>query len=338
MKLLVTGGAGFIGSNFVRYWVDQHPGDAVVAYDALTYAGNPANLADLADRAILVEGDVCDPEAARRAVEAHDIDTIVNFAAESHNSLAILDPARFFRTNVLGTQTMLDVARLLELPRFHHISTCEVYGDLPLDADEAFTEEHPYRPRTPYNASKAGADHAVRAYIETFGVPATITNCSNNYGPYQFPEKVIPLFTANALDDRPLPLYASTENRREWLHVLDHCRAIETVLERGRIGETYHVGSGVEASIQEIADAVLEALGKPSSLKTIVPDRPGHDRRYLLDCSKIRCELGWEPTIGFAEGLAGTVAWYADNRDWWEPLRDRAPVVETAWSAAPAAG
>ncbi len=338
MKLLVTGGAGFIGSNFVRYWVERHPGDTVVAYDALTYAGNPANLADLGDRAALVQGDVCDPEAARRAVEDHGVDTIVHFAAESHNSLAVLDPARFFRTNVLGTQTMLDVARQLELPRFHHISTCEVYGDLPLDTDEAFTEQHPYRPRTPYNASKAGADHAVRAYVETYGLPATITNCANNYGPYQFPEKVIPLFTANALDDRPLPLYASTQNRREWLHVVDHCRAIEAVLERGRIGETYHVGSGFEASIQEIADAVLDALGKPRSLQTIVPDRPGHDRRYLLDCTKIRDELGWEPTVGFAEGLAETVAWYAANRDWWEPLRDRAPVVETAWSVAPARG
>ncbi len=329
----MTGGAGFIGSNFVRYWVEHHPGDHVVAYDALTYAGNPANLADLGERAVLVEGDICDADAARQAVDEHRIDTIVHFAAESHNSLAVLDPTRFFHTNVVGTQTMLEVARHAEVARFHHISTCEVYGDLPLDTEEAFTEQHPYRPRTPYNASKAGADHAVRAYSETFGLPVTITNCANNYGPYQFPEKVIPLFTANALDDRPLPLYASTENRREWLHVVDHCRAIEAVLERGRLGETYHVGSGVEASIADIADAVLDTLGKPSSLKTIVPDRPGHDRRYLLDCTKIRTELGWEPTVEFAPGLAATVAWYAAHRDWWEPLRDRAPVVETAWSA-----
>ncbi|MDA8072605.1 MAG: dTDP-glucose 4,6-dehydratase [Actinomycetota bacterium] len=333
MRLLVTGGAGFIGSNFVRYWVEHHPGDHVVAYDALTYAGNPANLADLGERAVLVEGDICDADAARQTVDEHRIDTVVHFAAESHNSLAVLDPTRFFHTNVVGTQTMLEVARHAEVARFHHISTCEVYGDLPLDTEEAFTEQHPYRPRTPYNASKAGADHAVRAYSETFGLPVTITNCANNYGPYQFPEKVIPLFTANALDDRPLPLYASTENRREWLHVVDHCRAIEAVLERGRLGETYHVGSGVEASIADIADAVLDTLGKPSSLKTIVPDRPGHDRRYLLDCTKIRTELGWEPTVEFAPGLAATVAWYAAHRDWWEPLRDRAPVVETAWSA-----
>jgi len=334
VNILVTGGAGFIGSNFVRYWVDEHPGDQVVAYDVLTYAGNLPNLDDVAEQITFVQGDVCDTEHVLAVLEEHAVDTVVHFAAESHNSLAILDPARFFRTNVLGTQSMLEAARQAGTPRFHHISTCEVYGDLPLDSDDAFTEEHPYRPRTPYNASKAGADHAVRAYVETFGLAATITNCSNNYGPYQFPEKVIPLFVANALDDRPLPLYASTQNKREWLHVVDHCKAIDRVLHDGRIGETYHVGSGVEASIAEIADAVLGALGKPESLKTIVPDRPGHDRRYLLDCTKIRTELGWKPTIEFAQGLADTVNWYASHRSWWEPLRDRAPVVETAWSQA----
>ena len=332
MNLLVTGGAGFIGSNFVRYWVQEHPDDQVVVLDVLTYAGNRPSLDDVADRIVFLQGDVCDTDIAHGVLTEHDVDTIVHFAAESHNSLAVLDPGRFFRTNVLGTQSMLEAARRAGTARFHHISTCEVYGDLPLDTDEAFTEDHPYRPRTPYNASKAGADHAVRAYVETFGLAATITNCSNNYGPYQFPEKVIPLFTANALDDQPLPLYASTQNRREWLHVLDHCRAIDLVLQRGRIGETYHVGSGVEASIAEIADAVLGVLGKPASLKTIVPDRPGHDRRYLLDTTKIRTELGWAPTIGFEEGLAETVRWYADHRSWWAPLRDRAPVVETSWS------
>jgi dTDP-glucose 4,6-dehydratase len=195
-----------------------------------------------------------------------------------------------------------------------------VYGDLPLDSDDSFTEESPYRPRTPYNASKAAADHAVRAYHETYGLPVTITNCCNNYGPYQFPEKVIALFTTNALDDRPLPLYESTENKREWLHVLDHCRAVEAVLDRGQVGETYNVGSGVERSITEIADGVLGALGKPDSLKTIVPDRPGHDRRYLLDSAKIERELGWKPTIRFDEGLTDTVTWYATNREWWEAL------------------
>jgi dTDP-glucose 4,6-dehydratase len=331
MRLLVTGGAGFIGSNFVRYWVEQHPDDVVVAYDALTYAGIRANLDGVASRSSFVHGDIRDMDTAERTIKDFGIDTIVNFAAESHNSLAILDPGRFFSTNVLGTQTMLEAARRAEVTRFHHISTCEVYGDMDLDSDSAFTEDSPYRPRTPYNAAKAGGDHAVRAYFETFDLPITITNCSNNYGPYQFPEKVIPVFATKAIDDMPIPLYASTQNRREWLHVLDHCAAIEAVLERGRIGETYHVGSGVEKTIEQIADTVLEALGKPSSLKTIVPDRPGHDRRYLLDITKIRTELGWEPSITFEDGIAETVAWYADNRAWWEPLRDRAPVVEENW-------
>ncbi|HXH95753.1 MAG TPA: GDP-mannose 4,6-dehydratase, partial [Gaiellaceae bacterium] len=203
--------------------------------------------------------------------------------------------------------------------------------DLPLDGDEAFTEESPYRPRTPYNASKAGADHAVRAYFETYGLPVTITNCSNNYGPRQFPEKVIPLFVTNALDDRELPLYASTRNRREWLHVDDHCRAVELVLLEGREGETYNVGSGVERSIEELADEVLELTGKPATLKAIVPDRPGHDRRYLLDSSKLRRELAWEPEVAFEDGLRATVDWYRENREWWEPLRERAPVEERAW-------
>ncbi|MCA1691630.1 MAG: dTDP-glucose 4,6-dehydratase [Actinobacteria bacterium] len=337
MNLLVTGGAGFIGSNFVRHWVEGHPDDHVVAYDLLTYAGNRANLAGLEDRLALVVGDVCDVGQAMAALRDHDVDVVVHFAAESHNSLAVVDPGRFFRTNVLGTQAMLEAARQAGVARFHHISTCEVYGDLALDSEEAFTEESPYRPRTPYNASKAGSDHAVRAYAETYGLPVTITNCSNNYGPYQFPEKVIPLFISLAMDDRPLPLYASVDHRREWLHVLDHCRAIELVIQSGRVGETYHVGSGVERSIEQIADLVLTALGKPAELKTIVPDRPGHDRRYLLDWSKLNRELGWAPQIGFEEGLAATVAWYVDNRAWWEPLRDRAPVEEAAWAEAAAA-
>jgi dTDP-glucose 4,6-dehydratase len=335
VQLLITGGAGFIGSNFVRYWVEQHPEDGVVVYDLLTYAGNRDNLDDLGERVGFVGGDVADPVAAEKALRDHGIDAVVHFAAESHNSLAVKDPARFFRTNVIGTQTMLDAARVVGVDRFHHISTCEVYGDLDLDTDEVFTEETPYRPRTPYNASKAGADHAVRAYYETYGLPVTITNCCNNYGPYQFPEKIIPLFTTNALDGVPLPLYASTANRREWLHVDDHCRAIEAVLKGGQIGETYNVGSGAERSIDEIADAVLAALGAPSSLKTIVPDRPGHDRRYLLDSTKLRTQLGWEPEIPFSKGLADTVEWYASHRSWWEPLRGRAPVVETGWAASP---
>ena len=331
MRILVTGGAGFIGSNFVRFWLERHPYDHVVVLDLLTYAGNRTSLEDVEARLVFVEGDIADRELAERILRDEEVDTIVNFAAESHNSLAVVDPGRFFRTNVIGTQTLLEAARTTGVNRFHHISTCEVYGDLPLDTDEVFTEESPYRPRTPYNASKAGADHAVRAYHETYGLPVTITNCSNNYGPYQFPEKVIPLFVTNALEDHPLPLYASTQNRREWLHALDHCSAIELVLQAGAEGETYNVGSGVEKSIEEIADGVLELTGKSASLKTIVPDRPGHDRRYLLDSSKLRCELGWEPVIDFERGLTETVAWYAEHRDWWEPLKGRAPVVETAW-------
>jgi dTDP-glucose 4,6-dehydratase len=332
MRLLVTGGAGFIGSNFVRYWLERRPGDHVVVLDLLTYAGDRRSLAAVEDRIAFVEGDICDLDGCERLLGAEGVEVVVNFAAESHNSLAVVDPGRFFRTNGLGTQTLLEAARNTGgIRRFHHISTCEVYGDLPLDTDEVFTEESPYRPRTPYNASKASADHAVRAYSETYGLPVTITNCSNNYGPYQFPEKVIPLFVTNALDDQPLPLYASTQNRREWLHAIDHCRAIELVLEKGVEGETYNVGSGVEKSIEEIADAVLKLTGKPADLKTIVPDRPGHDRRYLLDSSRLRGELAWEPEIDFERGLSETVAWYAEHRDWWEPLKERAPVEETAW-------
>ena len=332
MRLLVTGGAGFIGSNFVLYWLERYPDDHVVVYDLLTYAGNRVNLASVDERIVFVQGDICDRELAEQTLRSEAVDVVVNFAAESHNSLAVVDPTRFFRTNVLGTQTLLDASRAAGIERFHHVSTCEVYGDLPLDSDETFSEDSPYRPRTPYNASKAGADHAVRAYYETFGLPITITNCSNNYGPYQFPEKVIPLFATNALEDRQLPLYASTCNRREWLHALDHCSAIDLVLRDGREGETYNVGSGIEASIEEIADLVLDFTGKPAALKTIVPDRPGHDRRYLLDASKIRSELGWKPEHDWLDGLAETVAWYGAHREWWEPLKERAPVVESAWT------
>jgi dTDP-glucose 4,6-dehydratase len=332
MRLLVTGAAGFIGSNFVHYWLEHHPDDNVVALDLLTYAGNRSNLDGVHERIDFVEGDIGDLELGRRLLEQYDIEVAVNFAAESHNSLAVVDPRRFFHTNVIGTQTLLEAAREVGgLQRFHHVSTCEVYGDLPLASDDVFTEESPYRPRTPYNASKAGADHAVRAYHETFDIPISITNCSNNYGKYQFPEKVIPLFVTNALDDLELPMYASTQNKREWLHVRDHCRAIDLVLHSDRIGETYNVGSGIEASIEDIADKVLELTGKPESLKAIVPDRPGHDRRYLLDSSKLRRDLGWVPEIDWDDGLRETVEWYADNRDWWQPLKERAPVEETAW-------
>jgi dTDP-glucose 4,6-dehydratase len=328
--ILVTGGAGFIGTNFVRYWREHHADDHVVALDALTYAGVRENLDGLG--ATFVHADIGDTDAVAGVLEEHAVDRVVNFAAESHNSLAVLDPARFFRTNVLGTQGLCEAARRVGVKRFHHVSTCEVYGDLALDTDEKFTETSPYRPRTPYNASKAGGDHVVRAYHETWDLPVTITNCANNYGPYQFPEKVIPYFTTLALSDQPLPLYASTQNRREWIHAVDHCRAIDAILERGRVGETYHVGTGVERSIEQIADTILDHLGKPRSLKTIVPDRPGHDRRYVLDWSKIDGELGWRPEIDWDSGIAATIDWYAANPQWWQPLRDRAPVAEgTAW-------
>ena len=340
MKLLVTGGAGFIGSNFIRYWLREHADDGIVNFDALTYAGDRTSLSDVetmsGPRYAFVQGDIADMTAVRECLDAHRPDVIVNFAAESHNSRAVLDPVAFARTNVLGTQVLLEAAREANTARFHHISTCEVYGDLALDSTEQFTEESPYRPRTPYNASKAAADLIVRAFHDTYGLPVTISNCANNYGPYQFPEKVIPLFTTNALDDLPLPLYRHSENRREWLHVEDHCRAIELVLLRGRIGETYNVGSGDERSVEEIADAVLQAAGKPQTLKTYVEDRPSHDRRYLLDHSKLSRELGWEPQVSFAQGLPATVEWYRANRAWWEPKRALAlaGVDESRWGEA----
>ncbi|MDQ2854154.1 MAG: dTDP-glucose 4,6-dehydratase [Chloroflexota bacterium] len=334
-SVLVTGGAGFIGSNFVRHWLAGHDLGTVVVLDAMTYAGNPANLADLAGRCTLVEGDIADADLVAGLLRRFETDLIVNFAAESHNSNAIVNPAAFFRTNVLGVQVLCEGARGHGVARVHHISTCEVYGDLDLERGEAFSESAPYRPRTLYSASKAGGDHVMRAYHETFGLPVTITNSANNYGPFQFPEKAIPLFATRALDDRPLPIYASSQNRREWIHVLDHCRAIEMVIDRGEVGQTYHVGTGVEKSVEEIADLVLAALDRPTSLKTTVPDRPGHDRRYALDSSKIRDELGWRPEIPFEQGIAETVEWYANNRTWWQPLLDRAPVNEDiAWHPA----
>ena len=331
MNLLVTGGAGFIGANFTRWWIDRHEGDRIVVLDALTYAGNPANLDGIDGEVRLVEGDIADTGLVESLLRDDEIDVVVNFAAESHNSLAILDPRRFFQTNVMGTLGLLEGCRRAGIGRFHHVSTCEVYGDLPLDADTAFTEQSPYNPLAPYNASKAGGDHAVRAYHHAYGLPVTITNCANNYGPLQFPEKVMPLFITRALNDEELPVYESSQNTREWIHVDDHCAAIAAVLDRGRVGETYFVGTGEERSVMQVADTVLAALGKPESLKKTVADRPGHERRYLLDSTKLRTELGWSPTITWEMGIPATVEWYADNRDWWEPLLERAPVVEDAW-------
>ena len=334
MNVLVTGAAGFIGTNFVHWWRRHRPHDTVIGLDALTYAAVPENIRGTE----LIRADIADTARVRRALVDHRIDAVVNFAAESHNSRAVTDPASFFRTNVLGTQGLLEACRLAGGIRLHHVSTCEVYGDLALDATDAFTETSPYRPHTPYSASKAGADHAVRAYFHTYGLPVTITNCANNYGPFQFPEKLIPLFTTLAIRNEPLPLYASTANRREWIHADDHCAAIALVLDRGRIGETYNVGTGVERSIEEIADLILRALDRPASLKTIVADRPGHDRRYLLDATKIRAELGWRPTIDFRDGLRSTVDWYVAQPEWWERLRARADVDEQRWAPGAAQG
>ncbi len=338
MKLLVTGGAGFIGTNFIRYWLRHYPSDAIVNLDRLTYAGNLSNLTDIAgrfsERYYFAHGDILDAAFVEDVLKIHRPDVIVNFAAESHNSRAILQPQRFFQTNVIGTQILLDAVRKYDVQRFHHISTCEVYGELSLDSDDAFTENAPYRPQTPYNASKAAADHLVNAYFHSFRLPITISNCSNNYGPYQHPEKLIPLFTTNAIQDKPLTLYQSSHNRREWLHVEDHCRAIALVIENGKVGETYNVGSGIEKSIEEISDFILTVLKKPKSLKTYVPDRPAHDCRYLLDSEKIRFNLGWKPTIDFEHGLRQTIQWYANNRKWWGDIQqqiDGASVQEDKW-------
>lgn len=350
MRLLITGGAGFIGSNFIRYWSTAHGGDEIINLDLLTYAGDRSNVGDielaLGSRYAFVRGDIADAVLVADIMHRYRPDLLVNFAAESHNSRALADPDIFVRTNVVGTHTLLEAARRAGVARFHHISTCEVYGDMPLDSSERFNEESPYRPRTPYNASKAAADLLVRAYHHTYGLGATITNSSNTYGAWQHPEKMIPLFTTNALDDLPLPVYRQSANRREWLHVEDHCGAIEMVILGGRPGQTYNVGSGEERSVDEIADAILALLGKPRSLKRYVQDRPGHDRRYLLDHGKIERELGWQPRIPFAEGLRHTVDWYRAHREWWAPKKiatvgepdefawDQAELIATARGAA----
>ena len=339
MKLLVTGGAGFIGTNFIRYWLRRYSNDVVINLDQLTYAGNLSNLRDIAEtyhpkRYKFAHGDILDVAFVEDLLKREHPDVIVNFAAESHNSRAILHPRRFFETNVMGTQVLLDAARKYEVQRFHHISTCEVYGELPLDSPDAFSESAPYRPQTPYNASKAAADHLVNAYFHSFGMPITISNCANNYGPYQHPEKLIPLFTTNAIQNLPLTLYQSSHNRREWLHVEDHCRAVAAVIERGKVGETYNVGSGVEKSIEEISDFILDVLGKSQELKTYVPDRPGHDCRYLLDSRKIACDIGWKPKIPFEEGMRETIQWYIENQEWWQTIQQKSDseiVQEDKW-------
>jgi dTDP-glucose 4,6-dehydratase len=320
--ILVTGGAGFIGSAFVRWVIKNQPEVEVANYDALTYAGNLENLKELEGnpRYRFVKGDILDAAAVAAALDG--VDTVVHFAAESHNDRSVLDPGLFSRVNVLGTQVLCEAARRAGVARFHHVSTDEVYGDLGLDEPRAFKEGDPYRPRSPYSASKAGSDHVVMAYHHTFGLPVTMSHCCNNYGPCQFPEKLIPLFATNALADLPLPLFRSSRNRREWIHADDHSAAVWAILERGRVGETYNIGTGVEKSIEEITDLILATLGKPASLKTYVPDRPGHDRRYAIDSSKIRTELGWAPAAPFEAGLRDTILWYRDNPGWWQRVKD----------------
>ncbi|MFC1618167.1 dTDP-glucose 4,6-dehydratase [Patescibacteria group bacterium] len=322
MNILVTGGAGFIGSNFIHYWLEKYPDDKVVNLDVLTYAGNLENLRDIKDdkRYKFVKGSINDLEKNAKLLKDEKINVIVNFAAESHNGRATIEPDIFVKTNVLGTQMLLEAAQRAGIDRFHHVSTCEVFGDLALDEERSFKEDDPYLPKTPYNASKAGANHEVMAYFHTFKLPVTISHCANNYGPYQFPEKVIPRFITNALQDQELPLFKSSENKREWLHTKDHCIAIDKIIKKGKEGEAYNIGSGVEKSVEELADLILEKLDKPQSLKTYVEDRPGHDRRYLLDLNKIQTELDWKPTIDFAEGTEELIKWYQDNEDWWRPL------------------
>ncbi len=324
MKMFVTGGAGFIGSNFIRYWLAAHPEDDVVNFDALTYAGNLENLKDIQSHARyhFFKGDLANPEDLRTAMQG--VDVVVNFAAESHNDRAILDPGIFVKTNVLGTQMLLAAAKEAHVQRVHHISTCEVFGELELDEDRMFKESDGYMPKTPYNASKAAANHVVMAYYHTFKLPVTISHCANNYGPYQFPEKVIPLFTTNALEDKPLPLFKSSQNKREWIHVLDHCRAIDLIIHKGKIGEAYNVGTLVEKTVEDIADAVLATLGKPESLKTYVPDRLQHDKRYVLDPTKIQSELGWKSEVNFDEGIRETILWYKDHPEWWQRCKSGA--------------
>ncbi len=324
-KVLVTGGAGFIGSNFIRLLRRERPGWRLVNLDKLTYAGNLENLAGVEEgpRYRFVRGDVADREAVDRLFAEEGFDAVVHFAAESHVDRSILDPSPFLDTNVKGTQVLLEAARRHGVPRFLQVSTDEVYGSLGPD-DPPFTEDSPLAPNSPYAASKAAADLLCRAYRETYGLPVMITRCGNNFGPYQFPEKLIPLFIANALEEKPLPLYGDGRNVRDWIHVEDHCAAILRVLEAGRPGEVYNVGAGNERTNLEITRAILALLGRPESLVRFVADRPGHDRRYALATGKLRTELGWTPRYTFDEALAATVRWYVENRPWWERVRSGA--------------
>lgn len=325
MKLLVTGGAGFIGSNFIYVQLDRHPERELVCLDKLTYAGNLESLGPALERPNVkfIRGDIADREEMDAVIAQERPDVVVNFAAESHVDRSITDPAVFLRTNVMGTQVLLDTCRIYGVQRFHQVSTDEVYGDLPLDRPElAFTEDTPLAPSSPYSASKAAADLLCQAYHRTYGLPITISRCSNNYGPYQFPEKLIPLMILEALGDRPLPVYGQGLNVRDWLYVTDHCRAIDLILEAGQPGQVYNIGGYGERRNIDVVKAVLAQLDKPESLISFVEDRKGHDLRYAIDPALIQRELGWRPETSFDEGLKKTIQWYLDNRSWLEHIVD----------------
>jgi dTDP-glucose 4,6-dehydratase len=319
MKILVTGGAGFIGSNFIHFILEQYPEDSIVNLDNLTYAGNLENLASVEDNTQyrFIKGDIGDVVLIDSLVAQCDV--VVHFAAESHVDRSILGPEAFVQTNVFGTFTLLEVARKYS-KRFHHVSTDEVFGSLERDAP-AFNEATPYDPRSPYSASKAASDHLVRAYFHTYGLPVTLSNCSNNYGPYHFPEKLIPLALTNLLEEKKVPVYGDGRQIRDWLFVEDHCRAIDVILRQGKIGETYCIGGNGERENIWIVEQLLTLLGKDTSSIEYVTDRPGHDRRYAIDFTKIRTELGWEPSVSLAEGLARTVAWFQKNENWWKRVK-----------------
>ncbi len=325
MKILVTGGAGFIGCNFVHYMLEQHPEDGIVNLDLLTYAGNLESLADVesAPNYSFVKGDIADREFIMELFQKENFDVVVNFAAESHVDRSIVDPGVFVRTNVMGTQVLLDAAKEFGVKRYHQVSTDEVYGDLPLDRkDLFFTEQTPLHTSSPYSASKAGSDLLVLAYCRTFGLPVTISRCSNNYGPYQFPEKMIPLMLTRALADESLPVYGKGENVRDWLHVKDHCAAIDLILRGGKVGEVYNIGGHNERTNLEVVRTILAALGKPESLIHFVADRLGHDLRYAIDPKKIEKELGWKPQYSFDTGIRQTIDWYLEHKEWWQHILD----------------
>lgn len=323
MKIIVTGGAGFIGGNFVYYELKNHPEDEIVCLDKLTYAGNLETLSEAMKnpRFKFIKGDIADRKFIYELFASEKPDIIVNFAAESHVDRSIEDPEIFLQTNVMGTQVLMDACRKYGISRYHQVSTDEVYGDLPLDRpDLFFTEETPIHTSSPYSASKASADLLVLAYHRTYKLPVTITRCSNNYGPYHFPEKLIPLMIANALADKPLPVYGKGENVRDWLYVEDHCAAIDLVIRKGRVGEIYNIGGHNERTNLDVVKTILKQLGKPESLITFVKDRPGHDRRYAIDPTKIHSELGWLPQTGFDDGIKKTINWYLANKAWWQNI------------------